>query len=161
MVLTARRSVITSAVAAVALMVASCGAWAQWDQDPGLGVAASWAYSGGDNGYRLEFAKNSFVVNGGFFNADWGQRGDGDVYGLEVGMGPGAFMKDYEGTAFAVGLAAYRFSPDDPEQDNDNTFTWWLGAGDFEHEKGGLFYQYRYIFGGPIEGSQGIVGWAF
>lgn len=162
MTIAARRSAITLIAALLVLMLAACGASAQWDAGRTFGVAASWAYSGGDNGYRLELGGSDFVIDAGFFNADnYAGRGDGDVIGLEVGVGPSMFMPGYEGTPFVIGVAGYRFSPDDPALDDDDSFTWWAGAGDFEHARGGLFYQYRYIFGGPIKGSQGIVGWAF
>jgi len=161
MTVTARRTTLTLTVALLALLLAACGASAQWDAGRSLGIAASWAYSGGDNGYRLELGQSDFVIDAGFFNAEnYGALGDGDVYALELGILPSMFMPGYEGTPFVLGVAGYRFSPDDPALDDDDTFTWWAGAGDFEHSSGGLFYQYRYIFDGPIEGSQGIIGWA-
>ncbi len=155
------RAALTLTVALLALMLAACGASAQWDSGGTLGMAVSWAYSGGDNGYRLELGRQDFVIDGGFFSADnYDGRGDGDVYALELGVSPSILMPDYNGTPFVLGVAGYSFSPDDPAEDDATSFTWWAGAGDFEHSTKGLFYQYRYIFGGPIEGSQGIIGWA-
>lgn len=162
MTIIARRTTVILTAGLLGLLLTACGASAQWDSDRGLGIAASWAYSGGENGYRLELARKDFVVNAGFFNANnYRQRGRGDVMALEVGVGPGAFMSDYEGMPFVLGVGGYRFSPDDATQDDADSFNMWLGAGDFEHSTKGLFYQYRYIFGGPINGSQGIIGWAF
>jgi hypothetical protein len=159
----ARSAAITTAVALLALLTAAGGVFAQWGpQQQDLGLAASWAYSGDDHGYRLELGQRDFVIDAGFFNADdYGARGDGDVYALELGVGPSAFMDNYEGTPFVLGVGGYNFSADDPEQDDNTSFSLWVGAGDFEHSSKGLFYQYRYIFDGPIEGSQGIIGWAF
>ena len=159
---TARRIALTTSVALLALLLAACTASAQWNDSRSLSIAASWAYSGDDDGFRLELGQRDFVIDGGWFNTDnYRRRGHGDVIGLELGVGPSAFMSDYEGMPFVVGLGAYRYNPDDAEQQDADSFTWWLGAGDFEHAKKGLFYQYRYIFGGPIEGGQGILGWAF
>lgn len=159
-----RTTAIATITVLLALLMAACNASAQWgrQQDRNLGVAASWAYSGDDSGYRLELGQRDFTIDAGFFNADdYGARGDGEVYALELGVGPNAFMEGYEGTPFMVGVGGYRFSADDPAQDDNDSFSLWLGAGDFEHSRKGLFYQYRYIFDGPIEGSQGILGWAF
>ena len=161
---TLRSTSITASIALLALLLAACTASAQWgpQQDDSIDIAASYAYSGGDNGYRLELGLKDFIVDGGYFNSDgYGGAGDGDIYALELGVGPGVFMPQYEGTPFVFGVGAYRFSPEDPEFDDDDSVNLWLGTGDFEHEKAGLFFQYRYIFGGPLEGSQGCVGWAF
>jgi hypothetical protein len=158
----ARLTSIAATGALVALMLFSAPATAQWNQQDTQGFAASWAYSGGDSGYRLELGAQDFVINAGFFNADdYGSRGDGESYALELGVGPSMFMPEYEGTPFMVGVGGYSFSPDAPDQDDDEAFSMWFGAGDFEHSTKGLFYQYRYILDGPISGSQGIIGWAF
>lgn len=161
---TSHAAATTTAIALLALMLSACVASAQWGgrQQENLGIAASWAYSGDDNGYRLELGQKNFVIDAGMFSADnYGDRGDGEVYALELGVGPGAFMEDYQGTPFVVGAGGYRFQADAPDQDDDDSISFWIGAGDFEHAQKGLFYQYRYIFDGPIEGSQGILGWAF
>jgi hypothetical protein len=170
--MTARLPRLTVRVAVttlVTLLLAACIAPAQIgrrgpfpQQGEDLGLAASWAYSGDDTGYRLELATSDYVIDAGVFNAEnYGPRGDGDVYALELGVGPGAFMEGYEGVPFVAGVGAYRFQADDPEVDDDDSFSFWFGTGDFTHDKSGLFYQYRFILDGPIEGSQGIVGWAF
>jgi len=159
----ARFAAVTTAVALLALLMAAGSAFAQWGpQQQDLGMAVSWAYSGNDTGYRLELGQRDFVIDAGFFNADnYGPRGDGDVYALELGVGPSALMEGYEGAPFVLGVGGYNFSADDPEQGDNTSFSLWAGAGDFEHSSKGLFYQYRYIFDGPIAGSQGILGWAF
>jgi hypothetical protein len=158
-----RSATIKGTVALLTLLLAACTASAQFGQQRrSMNLAASYAYSGGDNGFRLELAMDDFVIDGGFFDSDgYKGMGGGDVYGLELGVGPGAFMSEYEGAPFVLGVGAYRFSPDDPEFGDDDSIDFWLGTGDFDHEKKGAFFQYRYIFSGPIEGSQGIVGWAF
>jgi hypothetical protein len=161
---TARLSIVAMTVGLIALVLLPTAALAQWQQKQpqNLGIAASWAYSGDDNGYRLEIGSESFNASGGYFQADnYGPRGDGDVYALELGVGPQAIMSGYEGAPFVLGVGAYRFTADDPERDDDDSFSFWLGAGDFDHSRKGLFYQYRYILDGPISGSQGILGWAF
>lgn len=159
-----RRIVFATVLALLTLLLATCTASAQFgrQQQDDLGIAASWAYSGDDTGFRLELGQRDFVVDAGIFNADdYGRRGDGDVYALELGVGPSAFMEGYEGMPFVVGLGGYRFSADDPTRDDDDSFSIWFGAGDFDHAQKGLFYQYRYILEGPLDGSQGILGWAF
>ena len=164
-----RSIVLAAATTLIALLLTACIAPAQIGrrqpmprQGDNLNIAASWAYSGDDTGYRLELAKNNYVIDAGYFNAEnYGRRGDGDVYALELGVGPGAFMEGYEGLPFVAGVGAYRFSGDDPDVDDDDSFSFWFGTGNFDHSKSGLFYQYRFILDGPIEGSQGIVGWAF
>ncbi len=158
----ARLSIIAIVGALVALVLAPSTALAQWQEPDRLGVAASWAYSGSDNGYRLELAKESFTVDAGIFSPDnYDAMGGGDVIALELGVSPKAFMPGYQGNPFVVGVGGYRFTPDADDQDDDDSFSFWVGAGDFEHKTKGIFYQYRYIFDGPISGSQGILGWAF
>src|SRR5690554_6068629 len=102
----ARHTAVTGSLVLLVMALAACTASAQWgpQQDKSLSLAASYAYSGGDNGWRLELARQDFVVNAGFFDAgSYKQMGNGDVYALELGVGPGAFMSDYEGTPFVVG----------------------------------------------------------
>lgn len=158
-----RCTAIVTAGVFIALSLSAASASAQWQRRPQTtGFAASWAYSGGENGYRLELARQNFVVSAGLFDTDgYKGRGNGDIYALELGISPETFMPGYEGMPFVLGAGGYRFSPDDPEQDEDDSFNIWLGTGDFDHSRKGLFYQYRYIFGGPMEGSQGVIGWAF
>lgn len=160
----ARLTALAVVCALVALTLAPTTALAQWrsPQPDKLGLAASWAYSGNDTGYRLELGQQNFAVNAGFFESEnYGARGDGDVVALELAVSPAMLMPGYEGNPFVVGVGGYRFSPDDPNEDEDDSFSLWLGAGDFQHSTKGLFYQYRYILEGPISGSQGILGWAF
>ncbi|MFW5868995.1 MAG: hypothetical protein ACOCX2_14315 [Armatimonadota bacterium] len=161
--MTARGTTIAAAISLLGILLTVGAASAQFGrQQDNLGLAASWAYSGDDTGFRLELGQRDFVVSGGYFNADdYGARGDGKAYALELGVAPSMFMDDYEGMPFVLGVGGYRFTADAPDIGDDDSFSFWLGAGDFEHSQKGLFYQYRYIFDGPIGGSQGIVGWAF
>ncbi|MGC9317036.1 MAG: hypothetical protein ACP5KN_03240 [Armatimonadota bacterium] len=121
------------------------------------GAAASFSYSGDEDGWRLELGSDGTVYDAGWFNGE----NDSDIYCLEVGLTASETMSDYEGVPFALGLGAYHLAPGDPELDEENDIAIWAGAGDFTHARKGLFYQYRYIFSGPLSGSQGIVGWAF
>ena len=162
--MSARGTTIATVTVLLGILLTVCTASAQFprQQQQDLGLAASWAYSGDDTGFRLELGQPDFVISGGYFEADdYGARGDGKAYALELGISPSMFMDNYEGMPFVAGVGAYRFSADDPAMDNDDNFSFWLGAGDFNHSQKGVFYQYRYILDGPIEGSQGIVGWAF
>jgi hypothetical protein len=134
---------------------------AQWDSGgSSMAVGVSYAYSGNDNGFRLELGGPSYVLNAGWFKSDYRDAGDGSVIALEAGMNPGEFLGN-QGMPFVVGVGAYRHTPDDDAFDDSDSFNFWAGLGDFEHSTTGLFYQYRYIFGGPLSGSQGVLGWAF
>lgn len=162
--MTIRGTAVAAVTVVLGILLTICTASAQFpgQQEDTLGFAASWAYSGSDNGFRLELGRSDMVIDGGYFDVDnYGARGDGKTYALELGVSPSMFMDDYEGMLFVAGVGAYRFAADAPDIDDDDSFSLWLGAGDFEHSNRGLFYQYRYIFDGPIRGSQGIIGWAF
>jgi hypothetical protein len=147
-------------VTAVALLMTSVCASAQWaHQEKKGGIGVSYAYSGDDNGFRLELAREKFTIDGGWFQSDDGD--EGDVYCLELGMNPTGQIQGYGGIPFMIGAGAYQFNAEDANVDDTTDFNIWAGAGDFDHSSKGLFYQYRYIFGGPLSGSQGILGWAF
>lgn len=160
-----RSTAVAATIALLALLLTACTASAQWgpqQRDSSLKLAASFAYSGSDNGYRLELATRDIVLDAAYFDSGgYKGMGGGDVYGLELGVGPGVFLSGYEGTPFVLGVGAYRFSPDDPQFSDDDSINLWLGTGDFSHETAGLFFQFRYIFSGPLGGSQGILGWSF
>lgn len=149
------RSMIAAVIATV-LVSATC-AFAQWPQaQKKSGFALSYAYQGSTNGFRLEMAQDDYLIDAGWFDTN-----DGDVYCLELGMNPTREIGDYGGTPFMVGLGAYQLQSNTPDVSGRTNVNLWAGIGSFDHSNKGLFFQYRYIFGGPISGSQGIVGWAF
>lgn len=153
-----RRIIAISAVVSltmIALLVTSAAA--QRFQSRTSGAAVSFSYSGDEDGWRLELGSDGTVYDVGWFNGE----GGADIYCLEVGLSASETMSDYEGVPFALGVGAYRLDPGDPELDEEDDVAIWAGAGDFTHARKGLFYQYRYIFSGPLSGSQGVVGWAF
>lgn len=149
------RTTIAAMVVAMLVGSTTC-AFAQWRAQRDSGFALSYAYQGGTNGFRLEMSQQETLYNIGWFDAS-----DGDVYCLEVGMNPVGDMGDYGGTPFMVGLGAYRLDSDTPDVDDRTGVNLWAGIGSFDHSSRGLFFQYRYIFGGPLSGNQGILGWAF
>ena len=150
------RSILV-AMAVVVLASAPC-AFAQWpqQQQDTSGFALSYAYQGSTNGFRLEMSRGDYLIDVGWFDDS-----DGDVYCLELGMDPTGLIGGYDAIPFMLGVGGYQLSASDPAVDDSTNFNFWAGIGDFDHSSTGLFFQYRYIFGGPLSGSQGIVGWAF
>lgn len=144
-------------VAASVLVSAGLAAAQGWGGRDTGGTAVSYCYSGDEQGFRLEFGRERYVYDGGWFS----DGDDGDIYCLELGVSASDQVSDYGGIPFVLGLGAYRWQPADPELDDTDDIAIWAGAGDFDHAKKGLYYQYRYIFSGPLSGSQGIIGWAF
>lgn len=145
-------------VVTAALLGCASTACAQYGRGSGSnGSAVSFAYTGDENGWRLEFTADKLIFNAGWFNADF----DSDIYALEVGIKASDEVSDYGGVPFAAGVGGYRFEAGVPEVEDETDFSFWAGAGDFTHDKKGVFYQYRYIFSGPLSGSQGLIGWAF
>ena len=140
------------------LVLGAISAWAQGGGQTSSAVAVSFAYSGDENGARLELSQGAFTYGVGYFDDD---DDHGNVYCAELGLSADELIGGYEGLPFVIGGGYYHLDPADAELDTEDDFTVWAGLGDFDHKRNGLFYQYRYIFGGPLGGSQGVLGWAF
>ncbi len=150
-----RRTAFLTLLILVLIALTAMSASAQWGRrgsTSSLGV--SFAYGGDPDGVRLEYATDKFVVDGLYFQDD---GRDSDILGFELGWkasGTGS-----GGSSMVAGAGYYN---DDPAVGVDDTgIGWWAGMGDFGGGSGGMFYQFRYIFNGPLEGSQGILGWRF
>jgi len=152
-----RVALITS-IALAALMLGTISAWAQYGRQSSSGIGAAFSYGSHREGFRLDATSNELVYGIGYFND---RDDDGTVYSVELGLRADQAMGDYGGIPFAIGGGYYRLDPDDAELDPSDEFSFWAGAGDFSYSNKGLFYQYRYIFSGPLSGSEGCVGWAF
>jgi hypothetical protein len=142
-------------VMTAALAVAAAPGWTQyWGQQDKSSLGASFAYGGNDKGGRLEFISDRAVWDAGYFDVD----GD-DVYALELGYrGGGDF--GFEGEMpWVLGGGYYRLKPE--VGDEQDKWGIWVGLGNFSPQQKGFFYQLRYIFNGPIEGTQGIFGYRF
>lgn len=140
------------------LALTALPALAQWGRGGSNGIGLSYGYSGDENGVRLEVARDAITYAGGYFDDD---DDDGSVLCVEVGLKADRLVPGYEGAPFVIGGGFYRLDPDDAELDQEDDFAIWAGMGDFDFQRKGLFYQFRYIFGGPLSGSQGVLGWAF
>jgi len=153
------RTVHLVIAAILVLALSALPALAQWGgRDTSGGFGVSYAYGGDENGVRLELAQSALTFGGGYF--DDGDD-DGNVLCAEVGVKANQLISGYEGAPFVIGGGYYRLDPDDAELDQEDDFALWAGMGDFDFQRKGLFYQFRYIFGGPLSGAQGSVGWAF
>lgn len=145
--------------AVLVLTLTALPVFAQWgSRSTSGGFGASFAYSGDETGVRLELARSAFTAGVGYFDD---KDDDGTVLCAEVGVKGNQLISGYEGAPFVVGGGYYRLDPDDAELDQEDDFAIWAGMGDFDFQRKGLFYQFRYIFGGPLSGAQGSVGWAF
>ena len=134
-------------------------ALAQWGRrDSSSGIGLSIGYGGDETGVRLEMAQGALTYGVGYFDD---KDDDGSVMCAEVGLKADRLISDYAGAPFVIGGGYYRLDPDDAELGDDDSLTVWAGMGDFDFQKKGLFYQFRFIFGGPLSGAQGGVGWAF
>ncbi len=152
------RSALIASIALAALVLSAMAACAQYGGGSTSGVGASFSYGSDREGFRLDAGRDALVYGIGYFND---RDDDGTVYSVELGLRADQAMGDYGGVPFAIGGGYYRLDPDDAELDVSDEFSFWAGAGDFSYSNRGLFYQYRYIFGGPLSGSEGCVGWAF
>ena len=115
------------------------------------------SYALGDPGTaRVEYTKNKLVIDGLY--AQDNDR-DSTIYGAEVGWRFSSEEYELGGNSFVIGAGYYQDNPDVGEDDSEVGI--WAGIGDFGPSKRGLFYQFRYIFTGPLDGSQGILGWRF
>ena len=142
----------------ITLIVAlsSMSAWAQWGGRGSAGsFGVSYAYSGDPDGFRVEYTTEDFIVDGLYFNDN---ARDSKIMGLEVGWKASGGGSALGGNAFVVGAGYYNDDPDVLPDDSGVGF--WAGIGDFSTSSG-IFYQFRYVFNGPIEGTQGILGWRF
>lgn len=141
-------------VATVAL--SAVAASAQWGRRGSIGsLGVSYAYSGDPDGARLEYTTSDFVIDGLYFKDS---HRDSTILGLEVGWKASGAGVSLGANSFVIGAGYYN---DDPAVlADDSGVGFWAGIGDFSTE-GGLFYQFRYVFNGVIEGSQGILGWRF
>ncbi|MGD9494817.1 MAG: hypothetical protein AB7Y46_00775 [Armatimonadota bacterium] len=146
------------AVAVIISLLTAISASAQWGRQSTSGSALSFAYSGDENGFRLEHARDGLVYDLGYFDDD---DDEGILWSAEIGLDASHFIEDYGGAPFVIGGGLYFLDPDDDQLSQDEDFALWAGVGDFTHTAKGLFFQYRYIFSGPLGGSQGVVGWAF
>jgi len=152
------RVALVITIALAALMLGAISSSAQWGNERTSGVGLSYAYGSDRDGFRLDASSGAFVYGVSYFN----DRDDhGDAYGVELGLRADELLGGGGAIPLAVGGGYYRLDPDDAELDATDEFSFWAGAGDFSHSTKGLFYQYRYIFSGPLSGSEGCVGWAF
>ncbi len=152
-----RIMMLTALLALLAMMVSTVAAYAQWPGARTGGTAVSYSYSGGENGVRLELSRDRMVYDVGYFDAD----DEGNIYVFELGLRASDDIEDYGGVPFVFGAGAYHYDPPADGAEAETDFNVWAGVGDFDHSRKGLFYQYRYNFGGPLHGSEGIIGWAF
>jgi len=136
-----------------ALALLALPAWAQgWGRRASSSsVGASFAYGGEDKGVRLELTSKNLVWDAGYFQDD-----DATIYALELG-----WRGEDEGEAmpYVLGTGYYYSKPD--AGDSDGKLGFWAGLGDFSGTDKGFYYQFRYIFNGPLEGSQGVFGYRF
>ena len=144
---------LTCLILAVLVMTA-ISASAQWNKRGDTGsLGVSFAYGGDPDGVRLEYTTDKYVVDALYFNDDFR---DSDITGIELGWKTGE--NGASRNSLVAGVAYYN---DDPDVGVDDTgIGWWAGMGDFSGG-GGMFYQLRYIFNGPLEGTQGLLGWRF
>lgn len=152
------RAVHLTIAALVVLALTALPAPAQWSGGETSGVGASFAYSDDEDGVRLELAQNVLIFGVGYFDDD---NDNGNVLCAEVGVKVDQLVSGYEGMPFVIGGGYYRLDPDDAELDHEDDFALWAGMGEFDFQRKGLFYQFRYIFSGPLCGGQGAFGWAF
>jgi len=149
----ARSRQITLMLTLVAtLVLLTVPAWAQgWGRRASSSAfGISFAYGGGDKGGRLELLSGQTVFDAGYF-----QDNDTDIYALELGWRGG---EEGEALPFVVGTGYYYSRPEGG--DSDGKLGFWAGLGEFTADKG-LYYQLRYIFNGPLEGTQGCFGYRF
>ena len=152
-----RTLMLTGVLALLAMMLSTVGAFAQWRTARTGGTAVSYSYSGAEHGFRLELSRDRMVYDAGYFEGD----DEGDIYVFEMGLCASDEIEDYGGVPFVLGVGAYHHEPPEDDADAETDINVWAGLGDFDHSRKGLFYQYRYNFGGPLKGSEGIIGWAF
>ncbi len=152
------RGATITIIALAALTLGAISASAQWGRQSTSGVGLSYSYGSHRDGFRLDASRDTMVYGIGYFN----DRDDhGDVYCVELGLRADQALGTYGSMPLAIGAGYYRLDPDDAELDVTDDFSFWAGAGDFSYSNKGLFYQYRYIFSGPLAGSEGCLGWAF
>jgi len=151
------RVALITTIALAALTLGALSALAQYGQSTS-GVGASFSYGSHRDGFRLDASRDEMVYGIGYFND---HDDDGTVYSVELGLRADQAMGDYGGIPLAIGGGYYRLDPDDAQLSATDDFSFWAGAGDFSYSRKGLFYQYRYIFSGPLAGSEGCIGWAF
>ena len=147
-----RIGLILALVAALTLLAMPASAQYWRRQKSSSSFAASFAYGGDDKGVRLELAQKQLVWDLGYFQDD-----DSNIYALELGW-TGEENPDQK-LPFALGAGYYYDDPDDTTVAADGRIGWWAGMGDFHGTEKGLFYQFRYIFNGPLEGTQGVFGY--
>ena len=151
-----RRAGFLSVLILIVIAMTAMSASAQWGgrnaNTSSLGV--SFAYGGDPDGLRLEYTTDKFVVDGLYFQDD---SRDSDIMGVEFGWKAG----DTGGAGNALVAGAGYYNDDPTVGVDDSGIGWWAGMGDFGGGRGGMFYQFRYIFNGPLEGTQGILGWRF
>lgn len=152
------RAVHLTIAAIVVLTLIALPAPAQGGSRETSGVGASFAYGDDEDGVRLELAQNVLTFGVGYFDDD---NDNGNVLSAEVGVKVDRLVSGYEGMPFVIGAGYYRLNPDDAELDHEDDFALWAGMGEFDFQRKGLFYQFRYIFSGPLCGGQGAFGWAF
>lgn len=152
------RAVHLTIAAIVVLTLIALPAPAQGGSRETSGVGASFAYGDDEDGVRLELAQNVLTFGVGYFDDD---NDNGNVLSAEVGVKVDRLVSGYEGMPFVIGAGYYHLDPDDAELDHEDDFALWAGMGEFDFQRKGLFYQFRYIFSGPLCGGQGAFGWAF
>ncbi len=146
--------VVGLALALVAMSAVT--ACAQWGGGNAGSLGISYAYSGDPDGFRVEYGTDKLVFDGLFFRDD---HRDSDIYGVELGWKASDGSGGLGGNGLVVGAGYYS---DDPAAGvDDSGVSWWAGLGDFGGTKKGVFYQFRYIGSGPLEGTQGVLGWRF
>lgn len=149
-----RRTAFLAVLILIVIAMTAMSASAQWGKrgsTSSLGV--SFAYGSDPDGVRLEYSTDKFVVDGLYFQDD---RRDSDIMGFEFG-----WKASGAGSGSSVVAGAGYYSDDPAVGDDDSGIGYWAGMGDFGGGSDGMFYQFRYIFNGPLEGTQGILGWRF
>jgi len=149
------RTAFLICVIAATVALSTVAASAQFGGGSLGSLGVSYAYSGDPDGARLEYTTSDFVIDGLYFKDD---HRDSTIMGLEVGWKASGAGVDLGANSFVIGAGYYNDDPDVLPADSGVGF--WAGIGDFSTQRG-LFYQFRYVFNGVIEGSQGILGWRF
>ena len=141
----------------VGLALVAGPAWAQyWRRQDNSALGLSLAYGSHNKGARLEHIAGAVVYNGGYFDLD--DAADTKVYALELGW-RGETERGASDSPYALGLGYYYEKPKIGDRDGD--VCRWAGMGNFSTQDKGLFYQLRYIFTGPLKGTQGCLGYKF
>ena len=151
-----RKTALAVCLILAILALSAMSASAQFGLRKALGSVGV-SYALGDPGTaRIEYSNQKLILDGLYAHDN---DRDSTIYGAELGWRFSSEQYELGGNSFVVGAGYYQDNPDVGDDDSDIGF--WAGIGDFGPSKRGLFYQFRYIFTGPLDGAQTILGWRF